>query len=269
MLKGHTNWVRSIAFSPDGQQIVSGSRDKSVRVWDVSTGDMLKVMKDHRSSVRSVAFSSDGKQIVSGSYDKVWVWDVSTGDKFKVLKGHADSVKSVAFSPDGKQIVFGSEDKSVRVWDVATSDELKVLKGHTDSIASVAFSPDGKQIVSGSDDKTVRVWDASTGNKLKVSGSKDKSVQVWDFGSLYIRETILDSHHDQKHTGWLLLMANVSCLCPPSCSFLMFPTFLLSRALLVPMLTSHIQSLAPNGSSVTIRSVHFVYYFLHAFIISV
>ena len=176
MLKGHTNWVRSVAFSPDGKQIVSGSSDKSVRFWEASTGNELKVLKGHTDFVRSVAFSPDGKQIVSGSDDEsVRVWDASTGDKLKVLKGHTYPVRSVAFSPDGKRIVSGSNDESVRVWDVSTCDE--VLKGHTNL---VAFLPDGKQIVSDSDD--------------------DSGV----LGSQYIRETASDSDNHGKHTGWLL-----------------------------------------------------------------
>ena len=97
--------------------------------------------------------------------------------------GHTDLVRSVTFSPDGKQIVSGSNDRSVQVWDASTGNNLKILKGHTNWVASVAFSPDGKQIVSGSDDNSVRVW---------------------DFGSLYIRETISDSSHHEKYTGWLL-----------------------------------------------------------------
>ena len=99
-----------------------------------------------------------------------------------MLEGHTNGVRSVAFSPDGKQIVSGSYDKSVRVWDVSTGKELKVLKGHTNVVFSVAFSPGGKQV---------------------VSGSCDESVRVWDIGPLYIRETILDSNHHGKHTGWL------------------------------------------------------------------
>ncbi|KDR84428.1 hypothetical protein GALMADRAFT_55745 [Galerina marginata CBS 339.88] len=199
---GHTDLVTSVAFSPDGKQIVSGSYDKSVRVWDALMGNKLKVLNGHTDWVTSVAFLPDGKQIVSGSYNKsVQVWDASTGNKLKVLKGHTDSVTSVAFSPDGKQIASGSYDKLVQVWDVLTGDKLKVLKGHTGWVASVAFLPDGKQIVSGSYDKSVRVWDALTGDELKVlkghtnlvrsvafssdgkqivSGSNDGSVRVWD-----------------------------------------------------------------------------------------
>ncbi|PPQ93171.1 hypothetical protein CVT25_002629, partial [Psilocybe cyanescens] len=142
--------VNAVAVSPNGKKIVSGSDDNLVRVWDVSTGNELKVLKGHTHVVTSVAFSPDGKKIVSGSHDNsVMVWDVSTGNELKVLKGHTYWVTSVAFSPDGKKIVSGSDDSSVRVWDASTGNELKV-------------------IVSGSDDSSVRVWDASTGNELKV-----------------------------------------------------------------------------------------------------
>ena len=192
----------SVAFSTDGTHIVSGSKDKSVRVWDASTGAELKVLNGHTDFIWSTAFSTDGTRIVSGSFDKsVRVWDASTGAELKVLNGHTDSIWSTAFSTDGTRIVSGSEDKSVQVWDASTGAELKVLNGHTDPVMSTAFSTDGTRIVSGSKDKSVRVWDASTGAELKVlnghtrtirstafstdgtrivSGSEDKSVQVWD-----------------------------------------------------------------------------------------
>ncbi|KDR66484.1 hypothetical protein GALMADRAFT_80797 [Galerina marginata CBS 339.88] len=183
--------ISAVSYSSDDKCIVSGSFDKLVRVWDASTGGMLKVLGGHTGAVLSVAFSGDDKCIVSGSYDKsVRVWDASAGEMLKVLEGHTEGVWSVAFSSDNECIVSGSEDKSVRVWDASTGEMLKVLEGHTDSVWSVAFSSDDKCIVSGSLDKSVRVWDASTGEMLKVleghtdicivSGSEDKSVRVWD-----------------------------------------------------------------------------------------
>ena len=109
---------------------MSGSSDKSVRVWDASTGVELKVLKGHSDQVCSVAFSSDGTQIVSGSYDKSgWVWDASAGVELKELKGHTDWVMSVAFSSDGTRIVSGSLDQSVRVWDVSTGILSNVFIG--------------------------------------------------------------------------------------------------------------------------------------------
>ena len=112
-LQGHTSSVYSVAFSPDGNQIVSGSGDQSVRVWDAKTGEQLRELQGHTSGVSSVAFSPDGNQIVSGSWDQsVRVWDAKTGEQLRELQGHTSGINSVAFSPDGNQIVSGSWDQS-------------------------------------------------------------------------------------------------------------------------------------------------------------
>ena len=112
--------IMAVGFSSDGTRIVSGSVDKSVRVWDASTGVELKELKGHTSVVNSVGFSSDGKRIVSGSYDSsVRVWDALTGVELKKLEGHTSWANSVGFSSDGMRIVSGSSDHSVRVWDVS------------------------------------------------------------------------------------------------------------------------------------------------------
>jgi WD40 repeat protein len=143
-LHGHTEMVNSVAFSHDGIHIGSGSHDKSVRVWDASTGAALQQLNGHTAQVMSVAFSHDGNHIVSGSYDKsVRVWDASTGAELQQLHGHTELVNSVAFSHDGIHIVSGSYDKSVRVWSASTDAELHQLNGH---------------IVSGSDVISIGVW---------------------------------------------------------------------------------------------------------------
>jgi WD40 repeat protein len=161
-LEGHLSWVCSVAFSPDGQQIVSGSGDSTVRVWDACTGAALQTLKGHSSYVNSVAFSPDGQQIVSGSYDSiVRVWDACTGAALQMLKGHSSSVSSVAFSPDGQQIVSGSGDSTVRVWDAHTGAALQTLKGHSSSVSSVAFSPDGNISISVSQE-----WIAKRGERI-------------------------------------------------------------------------------------------------------
>ncbi|KIM32666.1 hypothetical protein M408DRAFT_184821 [Serendipita vermifera MAFF 305830] len=203
---GHTRGVNSVAFSPDGRRIVSGSEDRTIRVWDAETGEVVTgPLKGHTDRVFSVAFSPDGRQIVSGSSDgTVRVWDAKTGEVVVgPLEGHTRWVVFVTFSPNGRRIVSCFSDGTVRVWDAGTGELVTgPLKGHTHRVRSVAFSPDGRRIVSGSDDGTVRVWDAETGEVVTgplkghtdwvfsiafspdgrhiVSGSSDGTVRVWD-----------------------------------------------------------------------------------------
>jgi len=169
-LQGHTNFVNSVAFSPDGRHIVSGSADETIRLWDAQTGGQVgNPLQGHTSSVHSVAFSPDGRHIVSGSWNKtIQLWDAQTGGQVgNPLQGHTSSVLSVAFSPDGRHFVSGSYDKTIRLWDAQTGGQVgNPLQGHTSSVNSVAFSPDGRHIVSGSWDKTIQLLDAQTGGNV-------------------------------------------------------------------------------------------------------
>ncbi|KIM66068.1 hypothetical protein SCLCIDRAFT_399095, partial [Scleroderma citrinum Foug A] len=166
VLQGHASAVWSVAFSPDGRHIVSGSRDNTIQLWDAQTGGQVgNPLHGHTDEVWSVAFSPNGRHIVSGSGDDIiLLWDAQTGDQVgNPLQGHTDSVWSVAFSPDGGHIVSGSDDKTIRLWDAWTGGQVgNLLQGHTATVQSVAFSPDGRYIVSGSEDNTIRLWDAQT-----------------------------------------------------------------------------------------------------------
>ena len=160
VLRETDSGVLSVAFSPDGTRIVSGSHDYTIRVWDARSGDVVAgPFEGHTDYVRSVAFSPDGTRIVSGSDDRtIRVWDARSGDVIAgPFEGHTSDVMSVAFSPDGTRIVSGSDDRTIRVWDARSGDVVAGLfEGHTDYVMSVAFSPDGTRIVSASDDHTIR-----------------------------------------------------------------------------------------------------------------
>jgi WD40 repeat protein len=223
VMRGHEDKVMSVALSADGTMIVSGSGDKTVRVWDAATGAERLVLRGHEGQVRSVALSADGRTIVSASDGmtivsasddqtvRVRVWDAANGAELRVLRGPKGGVTSVALSADGTTIVSGCWDQTVRVWDAASGAQRRVLRGHENWVMSVALSADGTTIVSGSGDKTVRVWDAATGAERLVlrghesevtsvavnadgttivSGSEDQTVRVWDAASGAVRRVL-------------------------------------------------------------------------------
>ncbi len=156
-LEGHSNWVRSVAFSHDGKIIISSSGDKTIKLWNLQ-GKELRTLKGHTSDVLSVAFSPNDKVIASGSFDNTLkLWNLE-GKELYTLKGHSKEVRSVAFSPDGKLIASGSADKTIKVWNLE-GKELSICEGHHAGVRSLSFSPDGKMIASGSLDRTIKLWD--------------------------------------------------------------------------------------------------------------
>ncbi|KAG8720833.1 hypothetical protein FRC09_008911 [Ceratobasidium sp. 395] len=205
-LPGHTNWVYSVTYSPDGAYIASGSEDRTIRIWDAHTGKPIgQPLTVDTGEVWSVAYSPDGAYIASGCTDRtIRIWDARTGKPVgQPLTGHQYSVSSVAYSPDGAYIASGSKDNTIRIWDAHTGKPVgQPFTGHTDLVYSVAYSPDGAYIASGSYDKTIRIWDARTGKPVGqpltghqysvssvayspdgayiASGSWDNTIRIWD-----------------------------------------------------------------------------------------
>jgi WD40 repeat protein/serine/threonine protein kinase len=211
-LNGHTGGVVSVAISPDGKRLVSGSQ-RAAKVWDAQSGQELFTLKGH-ALVASVAFSPDGKRLASqgwaGNSSAVKVWDTQTGQELLSLKAQSDGFPGsrVVFSPDGKRLACAGNTwddtkkavvaGQVKVWDAQTGQELLSLKGHI-RVGDLAFSPDGKRLAS-ADDKMVKVWDAQTGQDLltfkghtgrvdsvafspdgrRLASSSDKEFKVWD-----------------------------------------------------------------------------------------
>ncbi|AFZ28390.1 WD40 repeat-containing protein (plasmid) [Cylindrospermum stagnale PCC 7417] len=199
---GHKAWVQSLAFSPDGEILASGSNDQTVRLWDANTGQCLKTLQGHTSWVQSLAFSPDGEILASGSNDQtVRLWDANTGQCLKILPGHTNRVIFVTFTPDEQTLVTASEDQTVRVWDVDTGRCLRIITTHINWVLSVALNSDGRTLVTASDGKNVKFWDLASGECIKIlpgyssyvwavafspdgkilaTGSEDKTVKLWD-----------------------------------------------------------------------------------------
>ena len=201
-LRGHTSYVSSVAYHPDGKTLASGSKDKTIKLWDLATGEEQATLEGHTDDVYSVAYSPDGKILASCSKDAtIKLWDAKTRTGKGTLKGHGGGVSCLAFSPDKTTLASGSADQTIKLTDVATGKERHRLTGHTQMVWSVAFNPDGKTLASGSDDQTIKLWDVQTGKEratlkghtLRVtsaafspdgttlaSGSEDETIKLWD-----------------------------------------------------------------------------------------
>ncbi len=189
---------RTIAFSPDGKQLVAGS-GPDLRMWDPATGVEVGLIRADRSDVLAATFSPDGALIATGGSDRmVHLWDASRGAEVAVLAGHRGLVNALAFSPDGATLVSTSSDHTAMVWDVKENRARLTLE-HSDGAVSVAVSSDGSRIMTGSQSGEISEWDASSGALLRqlvgggsaitsfdatddvlLSGSLDGTVKVWD-----------------------------------------------------------------------------------------
>jgi WD40 repeat protein len=204
-LSAHTGEVYSVAVSPNGRILASGSGDRTIILWDLETGQPLRPPLDgHRGAVYGLAFSPDGKNLASGSQDHtIILWDVATGRQLGKLTGHRDQVFCIAFSPDGKTLASASTDNTIILWDVATQQPIgKPLTGQKRPVLSIAFSPNGSMLASGGVEKNIMLWDTSTHERIGepmighkdvvrnvvfspdgsflASGSLDKTIILWD-----------------------------------------------------------------------------------------
>ena len=224
--KGHTAWVQSLAYSPDGGLIASGSHDHTIRLWDADTGQCVKTLRKHTHGIHAIAFSPDGKTLASGSDDHtIRLWTVGTWDCRHWLQGHTDRVVFVAFSPDGHTLVSGSTDQTIRMWDAATGHCLHIWPTYMRWALAVSLSPDGQTIATTSEGTAVNLWCLATG-ELKgtldnhtsqvwavafspdghqlATGSEEGVVKIWDTTS----QECLYTYQEHTQRVWLIAFSS-------------------------------------------------------------
>ncbi|QHG17634.1 hypothetical protein A6V25_12855 [Nostoc sp. ATCC 53789] len=218
-LKGHSSYVNAVAVTPNGQQVISASDDKTLKVWNLATGEEQFTLNGHSHSVNAVAVTPNGQQVISASDDKTLkVWNLATGEEQFTLNGHSSYVNAVAVTPNGQQVISASDDKTLKVWNLATGKEgfftfirnlitrrkIFTLKGHSDWVKAVAVTPNGQQVISASYDNTLKVWNLATGEEQftlnghshwvnavavtpngqqVISASIDNTLKVWNLAT--------------------------------------------------------------------------------------
>uniref|UniRef100_UPI00286A070E WD40 repeat domain-containing protein n=1 Tax=Chamaesiphon sp. OTE_8_metabat_110 TaxID=2964696 RepID=UPI00286A070E len=211
VLRGHTNWVFSIAYSPDERQMASASADGTVRIWDLATGACLHILQHEHWVIRTI-YSPDGRQlIVSGMSATIYIWDTISGQLLQTLDGHTDWVWSIDTSTDGKTLISAGEDRTIRVWNLTAGSCRMAFRAHQDRIWSISLAADDRHLVSGSEDRTISIWDLQQGKCVKtISGysnwiksiafvpqrgwlascHRDGGIRLWDWQSLTCLHTL-------------------------------------------------------------------------------
>jgi WD40 repeat protein/serine/threonine protein kinase len=214
---GHTDWVSSVSISLDGRSGLSGSADRTLKYWDLSTGQCLRTFAGHADWVTSVSLSEDGQTALSGSADKTLkVWDLAGGQCLQTLQGHTSWVLAALLSADKQYALSAGGDGTLRLWELATARCLRECGGYGGPILGLAWSRDRRFALSGSRDKTLRLWDVAAGQCLRtftghadkvhavslsndldyaLSGSADHTIKLWELDTGRCLRT-LEGHTD-------------------------------------------------------------------------
>ncbi|MDJ0735472.1 MAG: hypothetical protein QNJ47_15670 [Nostocaceae cyanobacterium] len=216
ILNGHNGSIWSVDVTPDGNKVISGSQDGTIKIWDIKSGYLRCTIPAHNDSVNTVAISHDGLYIFSGSHDKtIKVWDLKTGKLVNTLTGHYSAVNAITLTHDGSKIISASSDTSIKVWNVENYEVLHTFLGHTASVQAITTISQNNQhfVISGSYNNILKVWNLKTGKeeltlnesdiiwsilaipdkKLLICGLQDGTFTIWNFET-WKKEYIFQGH---------------------------------------------------------------------------
>ncbi|XP_049470430.1 dynein assembly factor with WDR repeat domains 1 [Panthera uncia] len=236
VLRAHILPLTNVALNKSGSCFITGSYDRTCKLWDTASGEELHTLEGHRNVVYAIAFNNPyGDKIATGSFDKTCkLWSVETGKCYHTFRGHTAEIVCLSFNPQSTLVATGSMDTTAKLWDIQNGEEALTLTGHSAEIISLSFNTSGNRIITGSFDHTVAVWEAETGRKvytlvghcaeissalfnwdcsLILTGSMDKTCMLWDAANgKYVAtltghdDEILDSCFD--YTGKLIATAS-------------------------------------------------------------
>ncbi|PSB01818.1 serine/threonine-protein kinase [Merismopedia glauca] len=217
-LSGHDGWVQTLAFSPDGQKLGSGSTDGTIKVWEAATGEVLQTIKGHSQAIRTIVWVPQTNAIATGSLDRtIKVWETDTAQALSTIKAHADGICALAINANvkpqiGAVLASGSKDSAIKLWQTDTNQQIYTLNGHSRAVTSLVFTPDGKHLISGGDDRTIKLWQVTTGklvhtfsqkigwiNHLAISpngeilacATDDKTIKLWQLTDGKLIQTLI------------------------------------------------------------------------------
>jgi WD40 repeat protein len=220
VLRGHSDAVRGVSWSPEGDALATVSHDRSIRIWTRS-GKPVRAFSGHQDWIRGVCWAPGGSRLATFASDStIRIWDPRDGRELAVLRGHEDVVQAAAWDPTGERLASASHDQTVRVWSMADGACERTLRGHDNWVRCVRWSSDGSRLATASADGTVRVWDAADGRQLQIltghddwvlsvawspddqslaSASSDGTVRIWRLDKPDSEPDVLHGHEDWVH----------------------------------------------------------------------
>ena len=216
----HQNEVTACMFSPDGHYALSACNERTLRLWDLRTGDSLHTFREYAKGIALCTFSPDERYVLSASDDStLCLWDVQTGQSVHTFQEHWNTVSACMFSPDGRYVLSASDDSTLRLWDVQTGQSVHTFQGHSDTVRACAFSPDGQYALSASGDCTLRLWDVQTGGSRRIwkhhervgecafspDGRYALSATSFYYSTMHLWDVQTgESHHTWEHFGGII-----------------------------------------------------------------